>query len=151
MDSIDTQIQALLNAVEQARQDLQASAKAAAEPWKTNCAFSFGPASAVCNIQVVSLADLKQIVLHLMGLQEKLVAVNEFLGLPEESATEFNGYSIDAWLADCKKRSLLITRKAKEQRLADLEKRANSLVSAETRRQKDLAALLESAKDLLPK
>lgn len=148
MDTIDTQIETLLQSISKSKKELENSFKETTLAWKTNCMFPLHAGiSKVVNLQTASLSELQVIVNFILDFQNKAEETNKLLQI-SGSVNYFN-YPLEDWLFDCKKRSLTLQRKDKQAALSALEKKATSLISAETRRFKELQELLDSSKDVL--
>lgn len=63
--------------------------------------------------------------------------------------TEFkhDGYTIDQWIDDFKKRIVIIHLAAKKDELKKLEERLSAIVSPEQRRQMELEAIMKGLED----
>lgn len=143
----DTQIAALFKVVQKQQEEVAAAEKASKQSWKTNCTIHFGLVAGWANPQPINIQTANQdviryIVTQLLQIREYSDRANEILGL--EKSGKYDGFEIEDWLTDCKKRITVLGLQAKKSNLASLEKRLDAIVSPEQRRAMELKAIAES-------
>lgn len=126
----------LLNKVEAKKKEIGQCER---PQWLTNCAFTFPDTNKVVNIQTADLATLCFLTGYLEYRTSLLLGGAKILKV--QVSTDFNGYPATDWLTDLATRANQIQIKTKKEELAELEKRVNSLVSPEQRREMELTKL----------
>jgi hypothetical protein len=116
--------------------------------WQTNCSFTYADKSAgqsgssAINLHVCS--DLSVLLNIAAFLSERAKTVKEAAKLLEVDSPptfQWNGYPVQEWIDDLKMRVAQIQIKKKEDKLAQLEKRLNKIVSPELRAEMELEAI----------
>lgn len=136
--TIDKKIDELFAVVKKQKAEVEKVEKASKRSWNTNCSFKLY-ASSPLNIQTAQEDTIVKALAELISFEEKFDKANEILGLSKEF--KHDGYSVEDWTEDFKKRIATIQLKAKKEKLKDLESRLNGIVSPEQRRQMELDAI----------
>lgn len=141
---IDQKINQLFEVVRKQKAEVEAAEKESKQSWKTNCSIvmPFGRDETPVNLQTASEDKVKTVVIGLLKHRDYSAEAEQVLGLP--SANDYKGFSYDDWIADCKKRIAVLGIRAKKEKLAELEKRLNGIVSPEQKRQMELEAITAS-------
>ena len=116
--------------------------------WQTNCSFSYidkstglGGSGAI-NLHVCSdLSVLLNIAAFLDERAKAVKAAAKLLEVDSPPTFKWNGYTVKEWLDDLKMRVAQIQIKKKEEKLEQLEKRLNKIVSPELRAEMELEAI----------
>lgn len=137
-DTIDGKIYELFNVLEAKKTDIKKTEKLINKSWITTGSIAF-PNKNPINIQTASEDMIKQIVAELLMHKHFTNLAEETLNL--EKSTTFGQYSYSSWITDCEKRLAKLSLTEKNKSLADLEKRLNSIVSPDQRRQMELEAI----------
>jgi hypothetical protein len=139
---IDTAITNLFALIQQQKQQLQTQESLVQSQWKTNCSFAFPfAANTPINLQTAPEHRIKAIVSFLLQHQHFNALTEQTLALEPESLYE--GFTYQDWIEDCKKRIAHIQIKTRKDKLKELEKRLNQIVSPEERRKMELAAITQ--------
>ena len=141
-DSIDQKIQELFDVVQTRRAALEKDEHATKAKWETTC--SYPMLGSFVNLQTADKNTIRQVAIHIKMQTYFGAQVDEELGL--DKCSTVNGFTADAWLADCKKRLAAISSREKKRELDDLEARLDKIVSPEQRRAMELAAITASLK-----
>jgi hypothetical protein len=141
-DTIDQKIQELFNVVQYRRLALEKDALALKGKWETTCSYPMN--GTFINLQTADKSTIRQVAIHIKIQSFFGAQVDKELGIDESSLV--NGFTVDAWLSDCKKRMAAINSREKKRELDDLEARLNKIVSPEQRREMELAAIAASLK-----
>lgn len=140
MDDHDSQIQAALAKLAQKKADLAAMKKEQSAMWATTGMFKMVGATAPVNIQTMSEQGLLDVAINIELLSAATATAQQKLGVDVEQTIQ--GYSVDKWYADLKKRLASIQIRQTEAAIAQLDARLSGLLSAEARRSAELAAVL---------
>lgn len=136
----DEAVLGLLKKVSQKKEEIK---KAQKKPqYKTNLTIGYDPNTTAGRIMIQTVTDapkLMDIYAFLLSKEEFLTEAANELGLPLD--TTYMGYEIDDWKHDLKARAAQLSIEAKKRELDVLDKRVNSLVSPDQRREMELAAL----------
>lgn len=140
---IDSKINELFSVVRKQKAEVEAAEKESKQSWKTNCSIvmPFGASETPVNLQTASQGRIKSIVMGLLNHKEYAQEAEIILGL--EKSSDYNGFSYDDWIDDCKKRIAVLNIRAKKEKLATLEKRLNDIVSPEQKREMELEAIMK--------
>lgn len=143
MTTIDQKINELFEVVKKQKAEVEAAEKESKQSWRTNCSISlpFGRDENPINLQTATQDKVKNIVIGLLKHKEYSAEAEQVLGL--EQSTQYNGFSYDDWIADCKKRISVLNIRTKKDKLAVLEKRLNDIVSPEQKRQMELDSIMK--------
>lgn len=143
MTTIDQKINELFEVVKKQKAEVEAAEKESKQSWKTNCSIvlPFGRDENPINLQTATQEKVKNIVIGLLKHKEYSAEAEQVLGL--EPTTQYNGFSYEDWLADCKKRISVLNIRTKKDKLAVLEKRLNDIVSPEQKRQMELDSIMK--------
>jgi len=143
-NTIDQKINELFAIVRKQKAEVEAAEKETKQSWKTNCSITlpFGREDSPINIQTATESKIKLIVMGLLKHKEYAAEAEQLLGL--EATQDYNGFSYDDWITDCKKRIAVFNIRAKKDKLSTLEKRLNDIVSPEQKRQMELEAITKS-------
>lgn len=137
MSANDDKIKELLAKVEEQQSGLGKKPKA---HWETNGIFKYD-GNRFFNLNTIT--DSQQLVDALSFLLEKTLfqdAAAEKLGVASPSF-EWNGYSLEDWQADFKKRIEIVSWQARKAQLDTTKKKLKSLISAETKTEMELEEL----------
>jgi hypothetical protein len=138
--STDEAVLELLKKVEQKRAEIK---KAQKRPqYKTNLTIGYDPETTTGRIMIQTVTDPSKVAGIYAFLIQKEEALNQAyteLGLPPDLT--YMGYPIADWKEDLKARAGQLSIEQKKKELDILDKRVNSLVSPEQRREMELAAL----------
>lgn len=142
-NKIDQKINELFEVVRKQKAEVDAAEKETKQSWKTNCSvvIPFGRDESPVNIQTASQEKIKNLVMGLLKHKEYAIEAELVLGLDSES--QYNGFSYDDWISDCKKRIAVLNIRTKKEKLNTLEKRLNDIVSPEQKRQMELDAIVQ--------
>jgi hypothetical protein len=128
-----------------------AIAKAEKPSYKTNCSFSYieGNKSSATNIHVET--DVKKLILMVAFLSERQVSYHnaaKLLGVenPPDFKFTWDNFTADEWIGDIKARIAKIQISAEKEKLENLEKRLNKIVSPEKRAELELEAIEQELK-----
>lgn len=141
-DTIDQKIQELFNVVQSRRSALEKDELALKGKWETTCSYPMN--GTFINLQTADKSTIRQVAIHIKIQSFFGAQVDKELGIDESSLV--NGFTVDAWLSDCKKRMAAINSREKKRELDDLEARLDKIVSPEQRREMELAAIAASLK-----
>lgn len=143
MTTIDQKINELFEVVKKQKAEVEAAEKESKQSWRTNCSIvlPFGRDENPINLQTATQEKVKNIVIGLLKHKEYSAEAEQVLGL--EQSTQYNGFSYDDWIADCKKRISVLNIRTKKDKLAVLEKRLNDIVSPEQKRQMELDSIMK--------
>jgi hypothetical protein len=143
MTTIDQKINELFEVVKKQKAEVEAAEKESKQSWRTNCSISlpFGRDENPINLQTATQDKVKNIVIGLLKHKEYSAEAEQVLGL--EQSTQYNGFSYDDWISDCKKRISVLNIRTKKDKLAVLEKRLNDIVSPEQKRQMELDSIMK--------
>lgn len=140
-DNIDDKVRGLFDVLQKQKEKVEQAEQETKQSWKTKCTISIPSLSPTpINIQTANQSLVLSIGASLLVYQQTTAEAAKRLGI-EEDVTEYNGSSIDDWIADLKKRVAVIGITEKRKSLAELEKRLDAIVSPEVRRQMELEAL----------
>lgn len=142
--NIDNKITELFEVLNKQKAEVQKSQNEIKQPWKTNCSFSWSNNDKPINIQTANVSDIIKLLTQLLEYSHFHREASNILGVDVDEL--YNGYSIDSWIHDFKKRISVIQIKDKQQKLTALEQRLDALVSPEQRR---LLELEKITKELL--
>ena len=141
-DTIDQKIQELFNVVQSRRSALEKEGMALKGKWETTCSYPMN--GTFINLQTADKNTIRQVAIHIKIQSFFGAQVDKELGIDESSLV--NGFTVDAWFSDCKKRMAAINSREKKRELDDLEARLDKIVSPEQRREMELAAIAASLK-----
>lgn len=140
-NEIDSKITALFDVLHEQQIEVEKAEQNIKRSWKTNCSFVLPYSMQPTNIQVAtkeSIINMYADMLSIMDYRSKAAAE---LGV--EVGKDWNGFSVDDWVADFKKRISSIDIKAQKAKLQSLEQRLDAIVSPEQRREMELEAILQ--------
>lgn len=136
----DEAVLLLLQKVEQKKAEIKQAQK---KPnWLTNLTIGYNPETTADRVNIMTVRDAQKIIDLYAFLSTKEEAVESAaaeLGL--EADGTYMGYSYADWKTDLKARAAQLGVEKKKRELDTLDKRVNSLVSPEQRREMELAAL----------
>lgn len=137
---IDEAVIGLLQKVAEKKAQIKASSQ---KPnWLTNVTFGYNPETPerINIMTVTNQQKLVDIYSFLLSKEERYEQSCAELGLGDDKLL-YMGYSFDDWKADLKTRAGQLLLEKRKQELDVLDKRVNSLVTAEQRREMELEAL----------
>lgn len=136
----DEAVLALLRKVREKKEEI---AKASKKPqWKTNCTIGYDPESTSGRVNIMTVRDQRKLVdLYAFLVQRQSYGYQACKELGFEQDSSYMGYQIEDWLADLKARAAQLSVEHKKKELDELDARVNKLVSAEQRREMELAEL----------
>lgn len=139
-DTIDSKIRELISELSKRQQDVKQAERESQQKWQTNCSFTgiFSKPRPI-NLQTASPEGLKAVVRELIVIRNAELESSAILEQPADYSVD--GYSIDAWLADCKKRAAIQNLREKQNKLEQLQTRLDSIISPEQKRQMELDAI----------
>lgn len=136
--TIDDQINDLFEVLAKQKEAVEHSKKEIARSWITNCSLQI-PGNLPVNLGTANQDLIVDAVAHLIGYHDNIERAAAVLGVKVDS--KINGYSIDDWISDCKKRIVTIGIVKQKEKLKELEARLDLIVSPEQRRALELAAI----------
>lgn len=136
--TIDKKIEELFNIVKKQKFEVENTEKEVQMGWKTNCSFKMYRSGPV-NIQVANEDAVFNALTELVSFKNSAFEANEILGLKKDMIHD--GYLVDEWIDDFKKRIATIQLKAKKDKLKTLSDRLASIVSVEQKRQMELDSI----------
>jgi hypothetical protein len=141
---IDQKINELFAVVRKQKAEVEAAEKESKQSWKTTASIvvPFSTDTNPVNIQTANEAKVKAVVMALLKHRDYAGEAEQLLGL--EQTGQYNGFSYEDLLIDCKKRITVLSIRAKKEKLALLEERLNAIVSPEQKRQMELEAIAAS-------
>lgn len=137
-DATDSKIYDLLKILETKKTEVRASEESVAQKWVTTGSFAIDNEVPI-NIQTASEEVLINLVSRLLQTKDYRAKAAELLGVDYDG--KIKGYTVEQWVADCKKRIAKIGLTKKQADLAKLEERLNGIVSPEQRRAMELEAI----------
>lgn len=140
--SIDDKITELFGVLSKQKAEVEAAEIATKVSWKTKGSFMLDAISARVNIQTANHNLLIEIEAALLQKEAFYGKAAENLGLEWDGV--WDGYTLSDWHDDLVKRAAIIGINAKKAKLAELEKKLNSIVSPEQRREMELKAIMAS-------
>lgn len=138
--TIDQQIQSLFAKLNTRKTKVAELESQIAKSWITNCSYRPTGASSPVNLNTLSVDGVVDVVADIV-LQAKSRADAAAL-LGTEAPKKIQGYTVESWVEDCKKRLAAINIREEKKALEELETRLNSVLSPEERRKLEVAALL---------
>jgi hypothetical protein len=144
VDKIDDQINKLFEVVRKQREEVEAAEKETKQSWKTKCSLvvPYSRDEVIVNLQTAKEEKVKTIVMGLLKHRDYALEAEQLLGLPQTN--QYDGFSYEDWISDCKKRIAMLGIKAKKELLALTEQRLNAIVSPEQKRAMELAEITKS-------
>lgn len=142
--TIDEKINSLFKIVNQKKEEVKADEKKQKNSWQTNCSFKLYSTTPI-NIQTSNEISIVQALTELLTFSNNVDAANEILGLKTEF--KHDGYTVEQWVDDFKKRIIIIHLAVKKDELKKLEERLSAIVSPEQRRQMELEAIMKGLED----
>lgn len=139
-ESTDKAVLDLLQKVKQKKEEI---AKASKKPvWKTNCTIGYDPENAN-RINIMTVRDVQKLAdIYAFLLQREQYIEKAYKELSiNDDLLVYMGYSIDDWKNDLRARVNQLSVEQKKKELDELDRRINSLVSPEQRREMELAEL----------
>lgn len=142
MTNIDDMVRGLFDKLNVRKAKVAELKASIAHGWRTNGAFRLIGATSTTNV-FTSPADViaHEIAVHIEILTASEKTAAEKLGT--EPAQKIQGYTIEDWYHDLKKRLATINLRDEEAELAKLEARLNQVLSAEERRRIEVELLLK--------
>lgn len=140
--NIDKKISELFEVVKKQKAEVEAAEKASKQSWKTNCSIvvPFSSSEQPVNLQTANQDKVKSVVMALLKHKEYSAEAESVLGI--DSSSKYNGFEYEDWIEDCKKRISVLNIKTKKDKLQELEKRLNGIVSPEQKRQMELDSIM---------
>lgn len=140
-NEVDNKINELFAVLHKQQQEVDAAEKDVKRSWKTNCSFVLPYSMQPINIQVATKETIVNIYADMLSIMEFRAKAAITLGVDVD--TDWNGFSVEDWVADFKKRIASISIKNQKTKLASLEQRLDAIVSPEQRREMELEAILK--------
>lgn len=134
--NIDSKIIELFDTVAKKKAEVEEAEAIIKKSWKTTCSIKVPWIGANVNIQTSSSESLEEIVAYLIQVRD----AKKLLGV----TPNIQGFEFSDWLADIQKRLVVIENRSKKANLIELEKRLNSIVSPEQKREMELKSIMES-------
>lgn len=144
--STDEAIMILLRKVQEKKDQI---AKARKKPqWKTNCTIGYDPETTSGRVNIMTVRDQSKVVDLYAFLVQKSEYINKAaLDLDVDVDETYMGYPIEDWMDDLKSRAGQLSIDKKKKELDTLDKRVNSIVSPDQRRNMELEALQAELSD----
>lgn len=131
----DDKIKALLAKVAEQQDDLGTKPKAL---WSTNGIFKYKDGTSFFNLNTVKDTQvLVEALAYLLGEEQRIKQAADFLGVPSKDLS-YNGYSVNEWKTDFKKRVACILWDDKKTKLDATKSKLKSLVSEEAKTEEEL-------------
>lgn len=140
-DVTDNKIVELIGVVKKQQAEVADAEKETKRGWKTNCSLNIVGFSQPLNLTVASLENILKAYGMLLTVTSNVAEAAKIIGVP--APTTYDGYPIDDWADDFKKRVAMIQIKEKKIKLNAVEERLNSIVSPEVRRQMELELIMK--------
>lgn len=140
-NSLDDQIRSMLTKVQERTKVVEDMKAKATAGWVTNCSFWKIGASTPMNLQTASAEDIAEAAAHLCLLETAYEQAGKRLKRDWQSA-KYRGSPVADWFADLDKRLAKIEIGAEEQKLNELTKRLNGVLSPDERRRIEVEMLL---------
>lgn len=137
--SIDAQIEALFNKLEQRKSKINELKANIAKGWVTIGSFKTVGALAPTNIQTASQAVVEEIAAHICMISSAMEQASTHLQAP--MSKKIQGYTVDEWFQDLNKRLSTIQLREEEAAIAQIEQRLNQVLSPEQRRKIEVEML----------
>lgn len=134
----DNAVLNLFQVVNKQKEEVKLAEKAY-KRWNTNCSFKLFGSSPV-NIQTANEQTIVKALAELLTFSQNIEKAYELLGVTVDN--RHDGYSVDEWIEDFKKRIATIHFQKKKEKLQELEKRLNGILSTEQRREMELKAIM---------
>lgn len=138
---IDNKIVELIKIVEQQKNEVFDVEKESKRGWKTNCSLNIIGFPQPLNIQTASIENVVKAYGMLLTVFSNIGDAAKYLDV--QVPNTYDGYSLEDWFDDFKKRVAVIKLKTKKEKLNSLEDRLNSIVSPEIRRQMELEIIMK--------
>jgi len=138
MEKTDKKTLDLINEVKKRKQEISNIERIS---WKTNCSFSYNNGDLLKSINLHVLKDIRELISIAAFLIEKEESYKKALKiLNVENPPDFfwNCYSVSDWLEDIQSRINKSQIAIKKEKLENLEKRLNSIISPELRAEIEL-------------
>lgn len=145
-NTLDNQVDLLLKAVEEKKKEVEKVEASAKKGWITTTSFR-GLSTSPVNIQVASESDIVKCMTELILLSNARAEAEDVLGVVSKGF-KLDGFSAEDWTEDFKKRIATLQLKSKKDALKQIEDQLNTLISPEQRREKEIARLAESLKNM---
>lgn len=141
-DQIDSKITELFAVLTKQKEEVAEALKTSQQKWKTNCSFPsvFGHTQPI-NIQTQTESALIELLSDLLIHRDFSIKAAELLNTKFDN--KWGGFNIDDWVEDFKTRIAKIQLAEKQNKLAQLEKRLDAIVSPEQRRKMELESLIK--------
>lgn len=137
----DNKIIELINVVKKQQEEVAHAEKETKRGWKTNCSLNIIGFTQPLNLTVASVENVVKAYGMLITITSNIAEAAKTLGVP--APTVYDGYSLEDWSDDFKKRIAMIQIKEKKVKLTTLEDRLNSIVSPDARRQMELELIMK--------
>lgn len=141
LSDTDAKVQELFNVLQKQKKQVEQDEQETKQSWKTKCSIVVTSLNAnPINIQVATQQMIVAIGIALLQYQRDTTEVAKLLGVDLNTQT-YDGYPLEDWFADLKKRIAVLNIAQKRRNLVVLEARLDAIVSPEHKRQLELAAL----------
>lgn len=146
-EQFDEKVSQLIEEVCVRRSYLEKSQEQIQASWKTNCSFHnpYESNGQPKNIQTATKELVVWMTSIVLSYKNAYQHASDFLNVAVKN--EIDGFAVDDWLADFKKRLAIISYKEEKQKLTQLETRLNSLMSEDKKRENELLSILEEMKE----
>ena len=119
----------------------------ATKSWVTNCSYSFKPdGTDKKNLAVLNEQEVVQLAADVLAKEASMTMAAKTLGVLQPE--KIQGYTVDQWLDDCRKRIAVIGFNSKKKEIEEMESALNSLVSPELQRKIALEELTKKIGNL---
>lgn len=142
---LDGQITKLFEVVKKQKEEVEKAEKSSKQSWFTNCSFKTMTGSPV-NIQVAQVDTVIKCMADLLIQSESYLGACKLLGVSKEF--RHDGYSVEDWTSDFKKRIAVVELSLKKAKLKELESRLYGIVSPEQKREMELKLIMQDVEDI---
>ena len=139
--TIDSKINLLLKTVKEQQEEVAKTEKKSKTSWNTTCSYNMANGKIV-NIQICKEDKVIDVMTDL--IREKTLRDQAYKALDlDHTLEDHNGFSIDDWTEDLKKRLASLRLKNQKEKLTILEKRLNNILSEEQKRELELEDIMK--------
>lgn len=142
MTQIDEKISAMFAKVNERKAKCKELRQQIACSWKTNCSFALlasNQSGVPVHLQTATNDAIEAVASSLCLIAQGRTMAEQQLGV--KMSSKIQGYTVDDWFSDLKKRLASINIREEEKQLEALEQRLNSVLSPEARRQLEVEQL----------
>ena len=132
-NSMDQTVIDLMGKLKEKKNAFEKVQSNATKSWVTNCSYSLKPdGTDKKNLAVLNEQEVVQLAADVLAKESALSMAAKTLGVLQPE--KIQGYTVDQWLEDCRKRIAVIGFNSKKKEIEEMEKALNSLVSPELQR-----------------